>query len=500
MRVKPERLRDLTKDKLKEYVTTLNEVKSEKAETSDPEDIKPPNLCEKNAEPVTSAVAPIQKPASPEKASPTEGKENVPLLNVNEPSGDNVEVPYKAKTPEVIDLESDAYKAINVQCNTYVPDVKKKKLDILKEGGLEVTAVQGFTPLERRPSVIQQLSPSVQIGNVTVTADKRSMPPPQGTNPKQSPSKVKSQSASPKTSFSYLNGNFLPKVVQSNSIYAPSDKMTYGDPKMFANPVAKTTATDILDLTVKNPKATVEIVKVPGPPPAHNNHPSIYKPAPPSSMVDPRKIGSNLEITLVNNPNMKNHPALANYPSPYTPNIPAHSNNKNYKYSSMKRAGVENGPLPKIPRMEENGRMNYPFYPERKENGADMQRAHHYTPSKSKNDVPKSSTKPDHHSAIKNAYPPGLPPSMYPHYNAAVAQSNQMNKAPQMGAHNMELLSQIYALQNLYPQNHLAGVPQLMPTQEQLQFYSDLIAHTSRMRFPFPFTQDSAALNNAKKP
>uniref|UniRef100_A0A2H1WZH6 SFRICE_031885 n=1 Tax=Spodoptera frugiperda TaxID=7108 RepID=A0A2H1WZH6_SPOFR len=74
--------------------------------------------------------------------------------HTNAHDDDIVEVPYKPKTPEIIDLD---------EYPESPQAVKKKKLDILKERGLEVTALppwQGVAPHMVPPPII--LNPTVQ--------------------------------------------------------------------------------------------------------------------------------------------------------------------------------------------------------------------------------------------------------------------------------------------------------------------------------------------------
>ena len=75
-----------------------------------------------------------------------QGKENIPLFGEQPIFAEKALVP--PKSPEVIDLEmeNDASRDKIV-----IPSFKKRKLEILREGGLEVTAVD----LDARPSVIQ---------------------------------------------------------------------------------------------------------------------------------------------------------------------------------------------------------------------------------------------------------------------------------------------------------------------------------------------------------
>ncbi|XP_023245009.1 mucin-17-like [Copidosoma floridanum] len=77
-----------------------------------------------------------------------QGKENIPLF---EEKG-AIFVQDKPRSPEVIDLETE--NESGSRDKLIIPSFKKRKLEILREGGLEVTAVE----LDSRPSVIQPTS------------------------------------------------------------------------------------------------------------------------------------------------------------------------------------------------------------------------------------------------------------------------------------------------------------------------------------------------------
>lgn len=291
------------------------------------------SLPEKNSSnvPVTTAVAPVVEKSVPEKsASPLEGKENIPVMNLSESnmsqtrtedSDEPIEVPYKPPTPEIIDLdaEPEPSSVMISGSNNMLYDVKKRKLDILKEGGLEVTAITALSdPMSRegRPSVIQHPVPpsgvpKSEMGNlsITVTSDARRMPPPVPVSRSQSPKKnllfapyarhpiqtpevpshrraaidvrlVGNSKFPPSNSGKpTVNGNAPPKVLQSRSIYSYSERTVYGNPKdpfmppphssqvprhLVRTPATKPTGGEVLDLTVKGPqKPIVEIMRVP---------------------------------------------------------------------------------------------------------------------------------------------------------------------------------------------------------------------------------------------
>lgn len=89
-----------------------------------------------------------------------QGKENIPLFG-GEKFAEKTIVPPVSRSPEVIDLENESDTSRD---KIIIPSFKKRKLEILREGGLEVTAVD----LDARPSVIQS----------SVTTPPQQTPPP----------------------------------------------------------------------------------------------------------------------------------------------------------------------------------------------------------------------------------------------------------------------------------------------------------------------------------
>ncbi|RVE42187.1 hypothetical protein evm_013165 [Chilo suppressalis] len=208
-----------------------------------------------------------------------------------------IEVPYKPKTPEIIDLD---------EYPESPQSVKKKKLDILKERGLEVTAVPPW-PL---PPLVSPVPPLIT-------------PAPMLINPAMQ-HQIMTQ-ASLFQMYNIIppnyNGVQPPKVIQATSIFGSSgpEKTVYGNPKdpfmppphiLHGTPVKPTrqvtqtpTPQDILDLTCKSdsPKPAVEIVRVPTTPsPSKTSAQNLTKNY---KLMDGKAVvGSNLEITLVNSP------------------------------------------------------------------------------------------------------------------------------------------------------------------------------------------------------
>ncbi|KAF9810176.1 hypothetical protein SFRURICE_017400 [Spodoptera frugiperda] len=251
----------------------------------------------------TDLVTPVPALSDSTGAGAGRPRTNFGILHThtNAHDDDIVEVPYKPKTPEIIDLD---------EYPESPQAVKKKKLDILKERGLEVTALppwQGVAPHMVPPPII--LNPTVQHQIMT-----------------------------PAQLFhmyniipNYANGVQPPKVIQASSIFGNTgpEKTVYGNPKdpfmppphvlhgapvkPLRAPPTQPTPQDILDLTCKStspspPKPAVEIVRVPPSPSPNHTPQNLTKNY---TLVDGKAVvGSNLEITLVNkasSPN-KNRP------------------------------------------------------------------------------------------------------------------------------------------------------------------------------------------------
>jgi len=237
-------------------------------------------------------------------------------------------------TPELIDLVSEQDSPAKVVKTSPVPALKKRKLEILKEGGLEVTAITpplmasatsvGSVTItaDRRPSVIQHAAPvqSPVLGQVsiTVTPDVTHMlgsPPTESNSAASTPSpttdcepsslhrsqvsvhdlkhpalqhlytgsllQVHSSTPSPSSTTDEWAP---PRVTQSRSIYAHSESTVYGNPKdgiesppgllyrrrSFVKPVPS--GGEVLDLRVSNPrKPAVSISRVTSVVPPHVN-------------------------------------------------------------------------------------------------------------------------------------------------------------------------------------------------------------------------------------
>ena len=183
------------------------------------------------------------------------------------------------QAPELIDLVSSEQEtpAKVVKTSSTVPALKKRKLEILKEGGLEVTAITpaGMAPTtsigsititpDRRPSVIQHTAPVVQGQvSITVTPDVSHMlgsPPTESNSAASTPSPTAgcdtpnlhrsfsvhdlkhpalqhlytgslSQAHSSTPSPSSTPDEWTPpRVTQSRSMFSHSESTVYGNPK-----------------------------------------------------------------------------------------------------------------------------------------------------------------------------------------------------------------------------------------------------------------------------
>ncbi|KAK2585988.1 hypothetical protein KPH14_010561 [Odynerus spinipes] len=105
-----------------------------------------------NATAVVTLTPPPEKDMKEIKLDPkqttllAQGKENIPLFGEKPIFTEKTIVP--PRSPEVIDLETESDTSRD---KIIIPSFKKRKLEILREGGLEVTAVD----LDARPTVIQ---------------------------------------------------------------------------------------------------------------------------------------------------------------------------------------------------------------------------------------------------------------------------------------------------------------------------------------------------------
>ncbi|XP_011645667.1 myb-like protein P [Pogonomyrmex barbatus] len=122
-----------------------------------------------------------------------QGKENIPLFG-GEKFVEKTIVPPVSRSPEVIDLENESDTSRD---KIIIPSFKKRKLEILREGGLEVTAVD----LESRPSVIQS--------NISMSPQQQHQPAPPPATMKSAEEKQPSVSPYPLP----VTPNSIPKLI-----------------------------------------------------------------------------------------------------------------------------------------------------------------------------------------------------------------------------------------------------------------------------------------------
>lgn len=466
-------------------------------------------------EPMTNAVAPVVTTAVPEKnMSPIEGKENIPSTK-SDPVGETPKESASVMSP----LARAETNSIRREDDTTLRDVKRIKLDILKEGGLEVTPVRSTSMAtsikEFRPSVIQApsnafvpkspMGPPPLLSNVLPKRRATSLPANINiTQIKASTTPVKQ--TKPPESFQFLNGATPPKVVQSRSIYSYSEKVVYGNPKDIFQPsmmphTPKTipmtvprqpsSGGDPMDLSLTSPqKPALEIM-----PTAHSfaqtpyNRASVtknlYKTTPPP-LPDGRKLGPNLEITLVNS---SRHPNVS-----YVP-----------KHSLPKRSGSETY-AQKIAKLKsEELKLNSKYsssIPTMYKSPADIPvPSNVYVKNNSSSSSSSSNSSSNNMNAPKPDFtkhkPPMAPPAMphQPYLPPRFAPPETPNPFSPL----MENLYYHAALQNMSLYSSLSTMPPPMlplPTPEQLKFYAELMAHGRLM----PFSQPPDGHPSMKKP
>lgn len=546
VRVKPERMKDNSILNEKQIEKSDNESLA-KLEPLEDSDVKPvislnnKTIPAKDTEPLTSAVAPVAQKIVPDKSpSPTECKEEGAALNTEAESAikkeeagggveedddddDVVEVPYKPQVNPEEESKSDT---------SILQDVKKRKLDILKEGGLEVTPVTGFVPQQPtkdiRPSVIQQIT----VPKSFVTDAQHMPPPPSNTVPVKRVSSQQNnipqvplvpslqtvtKQLQPTKPFGYVNGQSPPKVVQSRSIYSYSEKTVYGNPKVLPNlnPVhsprvgIRQSGGDVLDLRVTSPqKPVVEIMRVPAATTLPLNLNDITRntyrraqlppspPPPPVPLIEGRQIGSNLEITLVGPQSMKSPYSVHNKYSANTPSNSSYSS-ANKKFSH-KRTLSDNYTNNKYSKLEENGknvRVSGNLMPSQR-NGLEITVPNPYMKAQPISSHMKPTNLPSHNSKQFSSTVPR--PSPMPANYLPLLQSANKTVPPLMPVVNpfyLHALQQTMYSIPVPPQTPLFP----MATPEQLQLYSDLMTQNARSRFPFPYPDTNPSVTTENK-
>ncbi|KAH1027524.1 hypothetical protein HUJ05_001014 [Dendroctonus ponderosae] len=453
------------------------------------------------AEPTTNAVAPIATTVVPEhNLSPLEGKENIPVVKTADVATVDVSpksIPCSASFPETVKAEVSEYKS---EDDSTMRDVKKIKLEILKDGGLEVTPVRSGSIAnnikEFRPSVIQPptnnfakpiMAPPSSVSSVL---PKRSfaLSLPSSTNVTHLKSPCTPAKQAKSEPYQFLNGTTPPKVVQSKSIYSYSEKTVYGNPKDVLHPTmlshtpksiipnVRLGGTDPVDLSLTSPqKAHVELIpavqtlgmRARSPGPAYNRASvtkNLYKTSPP--LLGGRKLGPNLEITLVG-PKQQAFQA-----------VPKQS-------TSHKRPGSETyaQKIAKLKSEELSSRHSKYNIPHMHKSSVDIPVPSPY----GKNNVSVNAAKLDfRQSGQKNvglAMPQAMPPYITSRYPVP-DNSNGINPY-------LPIMDSLYyqaALQNVYSNFNM---PPLLPiaSPDQLKFYADLMAH-GRLNMPFPHPAD----------
>ncbi|CAH1175581.1 unnamed protein product [Phaedon cochleariae] len=443
------------------------DIKREQEEIKrEPEEIEPQSVKTEPARTITPTPVAPNSPAS-DVNLPVEGKENIPVLQTRDsetPSQHHLEMEttLKSRLPEV-DPETDSCR------------IKKRKLDILKEGGLEVTPVKPSSLKDLRPSVIQVSTPPVQkreimpppVG-ITVHQKRSPINVPQSLNISHvkgsSPSTPTKKATSPSGSFPFLTGSTPPKVMQSRSIYSYSEKVVYGNPKdifpkssphapKFAHPsLPRQSGGDPVDLSVNSPqKPFVETMRAP---PSTSISPynrdsvtkNLYKTN--TQLMEGRRLGPNLEITLVGPNKPYTSPTSSNYPQ------------------AQKRLSPEDNPISRYNKRVASAKPSVFAKPE----------------PMAKMPPPKP-----HSSPALPSFPPYLT-QLY----------EQVNKGlPPYLPFIDPTMYYTAAMQNMYSGGNVNSAPPMMPiaSAEQLKLYAELMAH-GRLPFPFSLQTDN---NNTKK-
>ncbi|KAJ8961448.1 hypothetical protein NQ318_014696 [Aromia moschata] len=264
---------------------------------------------------------------------------------------------------------------------------------------------------------------------------------------------------------------------------------------------------DPVDLSVNSPqKPVVEIMRIPQTPSSSTQSPynrdtvtkNLYKTTS-SSIMDGRRLGPNLEITLVG-PNSKSSlPNLKqfNFPSPRVP-----SPHTSSQFQQQKRFSNDYYTANKSAKGDENGRYNKhvipPSYRDTKPS-VDISIPNPFTSKNSsiKHDPVKQMS---HNQSVKPFQAPGFP--AFPPYLSQLYEGNK-SIPPYLPIIDPAMYYSA-AMQSLYSNTMNSAPPILqLPTPEQLKFYTELMAH-GRFNFPFQMPQDgnpsAVNSNNLKKP
>lgn len=332
IRVKPERQRDKTCEK--RSINNNNNINSQDLVVKDePKDTESPVIIEKiKVEPECGLV--MKKEEPDDKAAVIIEKIKTEDVQVKQEVSDE-KAKMVEECPKPVDIIKIKQLPMEIKSEptkgpadgettsqVYMHEVKRRKLDILKEGGLEVTPV--------RPSVIHQATiPATTPGLISngVPYPAKCLPPMAPTPPSHTRLSPKMPPPPP----FFKNGAMPPRVVQSRSIYSYSEKTIYGNPKDIigqnaVSPVVRPkfassaqaprpSGGDLLDLSVNSPhKPVVEIMRIPQVPSTSHSRDTrnlMYQKPATARRGGSSRMGSNLEITLV--PQQNNNKPLNHY-------------------------------------------------------------------------------------------------------------------------------------------------------------------------------------------
>lgn len=247
-------------------------------------------------------------------------KENIPYLSGSKTTtitpilgNSNKSVRYPNSMSDVIDLDSDNEESASPpQSHMYTggmfPNMKKRKLDILRQGGLEVTAISNASGPLNNQGFHGSTSAAVPPVNVA---------------------KIKNNTKI-SNSLAEVAHVPLPKF-QSQCMYKRTTRI-FGNPKDLIPLPAQTTEYNCIDLTVEKCEPTLPLIGLRLPQSttiqkAHSQPPSALTTLPSAALAAQKITDPNLQITLV--------PPLS-----HAHNTPSHHNNKR-KSSDANKSGIK---------------------------------------------------------------------------------------------------------------------------------------------------------------
>lgn len=498
-------------------------------------------------------------------------------------------------SPEVIVLDSEETPIKNVT-TPIVPVLKKRKLDMLKEGGLEVTPIgspgsSGSGHTDGRASVKPSASPETSPSQVSimVTPDLSHMlGSPKAGSPETCSPSMDPTSANARTvinvqdlkhssllypgvtaSQNGRNEQPPPKVTQSRSIYgcSASSGVWYGNPKDISKSgstssssssvttdvqpplasslqaalrIAKATASgsvstgnnlDVLDLKMTGEKSTVEFMRVPptisAPPPRQPPIRDSGRANIPSQVLPPSigrtSVGSNLEITLVQNPKLAiaklqqeqrnvllqqrrvaqqqaKAAAPVNRPSsrmengrPHTSASTSTSNSSRSRPSSVNNSPSSTGLVIPSPYLLGNSNSGT--------NSSSSSSSSSNSKRRNSNDQRSRASSSTPNTAASNPYFSGAAASLFPNLlqnppaGSAASGKNSFLPALDLMYYQALFNPQLYnppAAPGL-PMSTLPMTMPFMPTEEQFQLYKNILSHQLKSN-PAQATEDIARL------